>query len=240
LIPINITIDPHCHTVASGHAYSTVSDYAAEASQKGLKAIAITDHGPKMPGSSSYLHFHNLDALPKELFGVSLYTGVELNILDENGSVDLQKDIAKKLDVVIAGLHVPCFAPTNESTHTKAIINTMKNPLIKIIAHLGDPRYPFDIPKVVQFARGTKTAIEVNNASLDPSNNVRRGGEGIVKEIMLECKRQNAPVVIGSDAHFHADVGEVLYSRKLLEDIGFPPELVINTSMERFTKFLNS
>jgi len=239
-MPIQSVLDAHCHTVASGHAYSTVSEYIAEAAKKGLKAIAITDHAPKMPGASGYLHFLNQPKLPRQINGVALFTGVELNILNENGKVDLERGIYKWLDVVMASLHVPCFAPTTEEIHTAAIINAMKNPLIKIIGHLGDPRYPFDIALITQTAKETGTAIEINNASLDPSNGIRTGGADIIKEVALECKRQSVPVIMGSDAHFHAEVGETQYAQQLLEDIDFPPELVLNRSVEAFTEFLTT
>ena len=36
-------VDLHMHTVASTHAYSTLSDYIAQAKQKGIKLFAITD-----------------------------------------------------------------------------------------------------------------------------------------------------------------------------------------------------
>lgn len=53
----NYILDAHCHTISSGHAYSTVTECAKAASEKGLKLIAITDHAPKMPGSCGFLHF---------------------------------------------------------------------------------------------------------------------------------------------------------------------------------------
>jgi len=47
---MNLLLDTHTHTVASGHAYGTIMENAKEASKKGLKLICMTDHGPKMPG----------------------------------------------------------------------------------------------------------------------------------------------------------------------------------------------
>ena len=44
-------LDTHMHTIASGHAYSTISEMIAEAQKKGLSLIAITEHGPKLKGS---------------------------------------------------------------------------------------------------------------------------------------------------------------------------------------------
>jgi len=235
---IPCVLDAHCHTIASGHAYSTVSELAAEAARKGLEAIAITDHAPKMPGSAEFLHFLNLGKLPRKLNGVQILTGVELNIMDADGGVDLKRGIYKNLQVVIASLHIPCIKPTNEETHTKTVINAMKNPHIKIIGHLGDPRYPIDIPKVVRAAKKTGTAVEINNASLNPESGVRGGGELIVKEIALECKAQGVHVVMGSDAHFHAEVGDLSFAQELLSEIGFPHELVLNRSVEALLGFL--
>ena len=40
-------VDTHLHTVASGHAYGTVTEMAKAASLKGLEMIALTDHGDR-------------------------------------------------------------------------------------------------------------------------------------------------------------------------------------------------
>lgn len=40
--------DTHAHTLASGHAYSTIREMAAAGAAKGLKALAITEHAPEM------------------------------------------------------------------------------------------------------------------------------------------------------------------------------------------------
>ena len=42
--------DTHSHTLASGHAYSTIREMAAAAEAKGLQALALTEHAPEMPG----------------------------------------------------------------------------------------------------------------------------------------------------------------------------------------------
>ena len=49
---MRFVLDTHCHTIASGHAYSTLSELVQAASKKGLELIAITEHGPSMPGLS--------------------------------------------------------------------------------------------------------------------------------------------------------------------------------------------
>ena len=42
-------LDSHTHTLASGHAYNTITEMAQAAADKGLSLLAITEHGPAMP-----------------------------------------------------------------------------------------------------------------------------------------------------------------------------------------------
>lgn len=46
-------LDVHTHTVASGHAFSTLQEMAVAASEKGLKLLGITEHAPGIPGTCS-------------------------------------------------------------------------------------------------------------------------------------------------------------------------------------------
>ena len=62
---------------------------------------------PAMPGSSHYYHFINFKVLPRTLYGMKLLMGVELNIMDFEGNVDLDQDLLEKLDYSIASLHQP-------------------------------------------------------------------------------------------------------------------------------------
>ena len=73
-------MDLHTHTVASGHAYNTIWEMAAAAAEKGLPLLGIADHGPAMPGSADELYFRNFKMLPREVHGVKLMFGCELNI----------------------------------------------------------------------------------------------------------------------------------------------------------------
>ena len=47
----NFEADLHTHTIASGHAYNTIREMARAAADKGLKALGITEHAPKLPGT---------------------------------------------------------------------------------------------------------------------------------------------------------------------------------------------
>ena len=43
--------DLHTHTIASGHAYSTIKEMAIAAEEKGIRLLGITEHSKGMPGS---------------------------------------------------------------------------------------------------------------------------------------------------------------------------------------------
>jgi hypothetical protein len=91
-------LDPHTHSLASGHAgNNTITDLAKQAAYVGLKALGLTDHGPATPGSSRVSYFRNLAYAPKKRCGIEFLYGVELNITDFNGSVDLDDEILEKL-----------------------------------------------------------------------------------------------------------------------------------------------
>ena len=89
---MKIVADLHIHTVSSGHAYSTVMENVRAAADKGLEMIAITDHGPAMPGGPHEYHFGNMQVLPDELFGVRILKGVEANVIDRAGNLDLSEN----------------------------------------------------------------------------------------------------------------------------------------------------
>ncbi len=233
-------LDMHTHTVASGHAYSTVTENAKYAASIGIEYLGITDHAPAMPGSCGYLHFLNLKVLPEYIDCVKIFKGIELNIMDYEGRIDkaIYKKILKRLDIVIASLHLPCIAPGTEEENTSAIVNAVKNPFVNIIGHPGDPRYPINIKKVVTTARDNNTLLEINNSSFAKGGS-REGGEKIVAELLKECIKQSLPVILGSDAHYHTAIGNFDNCRDVLMSVNMPEELIINYSTKKFDDFIS-
>lgn len=230
-------LDAHTHTVSSGHAYSTITENARYAADTGLSLICMTDHAPKMPGSCGKLHFVNQHVIPDKIFGVEILKGVELNIMNHNGDVDLDDALLERLDVIIASLHPPCIRMDKDGDFTDAIINTMKNKYVNIIGHPGDVRYPFNIPAVVEAAKIYNVALEVNNTSFSPKNS-RCGGDEVVVEMLKECKKQGVSIVLGSDAHYCTYIGGFADCEKILKLADFPDELVLNTDVEKFKSFI--
>ena len=69
---MRLEADLHVHTVASGHAYSTVSEIVSAARTRGLGLVALLDHGPGCPGGAHPWHFWNMRVLPSTLDGVRI------------------------------------------------------------------------------------------------------------------------------------------------------------------------
>lgn len=232
----DIKIDMHNHTISSGHAYSTIQEIAREASDKGMKYIGITDHGPSMEGTAGLGHIGNLRVVPDRIYGVEILKGVEANIL-EDGDLDVPDGILKTLDIVLAGLHQGTVAKMNKSDNTKAVLKAMENKYVDIVVHLGNPQFPIDYEKVVLKAKETNTLIEINNSSLHTS---RPGSDCNCLDIALLCKKHGVSMIFDSDSHISFDVGRFDKIFKLLDGEDIPDELVVNSSVERFENYMKS
>ncbi|ROR28140.1 putative hydrolase [Mobilisporobacter senegalensis] len=236
---MNIVIDTHSHTIASGHAYNTIEEMAKAASEKGIKLLAITEHAPNMPGTCHDFYFHNLKVVTRMRHGVELLLGVELNVIDYEGNVDLDDETLRGLDIAIASLHVPCIKPGSMDENTNALIGAMKNPHVKIIGHPDDSKYPLDYERLVKAAKEHHVLLELNNNSLNPNGFRLNAKENDIKMLNL-CKEYGVPITLGSDAHVAEDIANYCYSKEILEITDFPEDLIMNTSIERFKAFLQS
>lgn len=230
-------LDMHTHTIASGHAYNTIAEMAIAARDKGLELLGITEHAPAMPGTCHEFYFQNLKCLDRNGYALPLLFGVELNILDANGTVDMDAKLLSDMDIAVASLHPPCISFMDKADTTRAIINIMKNPHIHIIGHLDDSRFPVDYDEVAKVAKETKTLLEVNNSSLAPQS-FRPNAKENYKVMLAACEKYRTPIILDSDAHVSTNIANCCYSLPLIEEIGFPAELIVNSSVEKFKQAL--
>ena len=96
-------LDVHTHTIASGHAYSTLIENAKAASEKGIKVLGTTEHGISMPHSPHIWYFNNYKVLPREMYGVTMLYGTEANIIDYDGNLDMDNftlDLSVDLEMI--------------------------------------------------------------------------------------------------------------------------------------------
>ncbi len=226
--------DLHIHTLASGHAFSTVAEIAREASRKGLKGAALTDHGPSLPGGPHLYHFRALRFVPEFMEGVRIFRGVEANIVGP-GEIDIPAEVIEKLDVIMAGFHEDCCPPGDSGCYTETLLAVLENSAVQIISHPGNPNFPLDFEVIARRAAQTATALEFNNSSFTIS---RRGSETGCRDLAKFCARFDTPVAVGSDAHIAQGVGEFAQALQALADAGVKPEQIVNRTLDSTLSFL--
>ncbi len=234
---MHIEVDSHTHTVASGHAYSTLNENVQAAAARGIKLLAITDHGPAMPGAPHFWYFKNMRVIPRLQHGVGVLRGIEANILNFKGELDIDADTLQHLDIVLASLHEPIITPTTKTLHTDGVINAMASGHIDVFAHGGNPAFPIDVEEVAKAAACYKVLVEINNSSFTTS---RPGSEKNCAALAEAVGRHNGFLTFGSDAHIADKVGVFTECLAFIKAIGFPQGQVINSNGNSFLHFLKA
>jgi DNA polymerase (family X) len=174
----------------------TPEDLIKLAIDKGYTYIAVTDHS-KGRGAAGGLNeeriveqMNFIGSLNKKMKGFRLLTGAEVNIKSD-GSLNLDDDIIKKLDIVVAAVHFGFRQPRGQMT--RRIVTAMKNPYVSVFAHptgklTGESDgYEVDMDEILKTASETGTAIEINasspNRDLNEAN-IRAAKLGKVKVVI--------------------------------------------------------
>lgn len=234
---MDIELDMHTHTLASGHAFSTLQEMAKAGVEKGLKLLGITEHTPGIPGTCDPIYFRNLHVVPRQMYGIELMLGAEINILDAQGNLDADEELMKRLDIRIAGIHSLCYTHGTKGENTYGMVQAIRHPYIQIISHPGDGTALLDFEPIVLASKECGTLLEINNSSLKPTRN-KVDARDNNREILRLCKQYEVPVILGSDAHISFDIANYEYLYPLLQETGFPEELIVNRSVEVFKKHL--
>ncbi len=231
---MKILTDLHTHTLASAHAYSTLAENVAAAKALGLEAVAMTDHGTEIPDAPHIWHFMNLKILPEYIDGVRILHGVEANITDIHGRLDMPQDLMEGMDIVIASIHRPCYADIDEEDHTEAYMAAVENPAVDIIGHSGSPAFAYDYEAVIRRAGELGKLIEINAGSFQ----VRKQSIPNCRIIAETCKRLGVGIAVNSDAHYAGMIGRFEAAEELLREIDFPEELIKNRNLAEFCDFM--
>ncbi len=225
-----VLVETHCHTSASSHAYCTLLEMVSYAHRIGLEGITITDHGPAMVDSTHLWHFQCQWQWPKEMEGIRVYSGAEVNIMGVDGSVDLPEETLGQMDFVVASAHGGLTPAMNYDEATQAYLNLLNNPHIDVLGHSGTPAYAYDIDCVLKEATRLDKVIEINNHSFY----VRKKSIPNCVEIAKAAKRYGTKICISTDAHICYELGHHEDALAMLAEIDFPEELIINRNREAF------
>lgn len=234
---IKALLDVHTHTIVSGHAYSSLQEMAEAAKQKGLHILGMAEHGPSIQGACSPMYFRNMHVIPKEINGVEILVGAEINLLDSTGKLDIDESTIDRLMVRVVGIHNACFRKGSVDENTDGLLHVIRNPKIDIISHPADGTAELHLEKVVLEAKERGVLLEVNNSSLNPYRGKVHAWE-YNRQLLRLCKKYELMVILGSDAHISYDVARYDNVFKLLEEEEFPTELIINDKPNLFREIL--
>lgn len=235
---MNYVMDLHTHTIASGHAYSTLQENITAAREKGLKFLGLSEHGPGMDGGPRPIFFQNYKIIPREYGQLRLLCGIEANITDYEGHLDLDEFTLSRMDYCIASMHTLTVTPGSARENTMASIHAMEHPLVKILGHPDDSRYPLDYGELVRAAAELHVALEINNSSLHPLS-ARQGARENIRTLLETCMRCGASVILGTDSHICSSVGDFTQADQMIREMDFPGELIVNTDPARIGEVVN-
>lgn len=231
-----IIADLHMHSIMSGHAFGTIRELAEEAARKQLQLIGVTEHGPGIPGSCNPIYFWNFVDAPRQLCGVEMLYGSEVNVLD-GGKVDLDEYAMSCLDYAVAGIHALCYENQGKNRNTDNLIGCMRHSKVRFVSHPDDNKFPLDFPALVQAAKELNVALEVNNASLRKTW-LRPGCYENYRELLPLCAAEGVNIIVNTDSHDPHTVGDFTLAKELLEELGYPEERILNNDLVKVKNFL--
>lgn len=243
-----IDADYHTHTVFS-HGKGTIKENIEAARSKGIGILGIADHGPGHKGfgikrNDIFVMRNEIDLLNDAYDDIDVRLGLEANISMTDGSLDVDDEMVKVLDYLMAGYHfgtidrpilssakIHFYNYLSEHSNsierrvriinTKAFIRAMESYDLLAITHPG-AKGPLFIEEIVKAAIENDVLLEINN----------KHGHLSVDEIRL-AEQMGANFIVGSDAHKAQDVGKVDGAVERIEKSGIDRENIYNMTYSR-------
>ena len=229
--------DYHTHTVYS-HGKGCIEENVLSAARKGLKEIAVADHGfnhivfnlrrSELPDMR-----RQIEELKIKYPSIAVYLSVESNILDKQGHIDIRAGDWERLDMAVCGFHKLVFAPLSAAAYfaanlvgasskkavvrnTDAYINAVLNNEIDILSHPGN-YCKCDIREVARACKEKGTYFELNGKRIH------------LTDAELETvANEGVEFVCSSDAHTPKRVGDFTVAVAAVERVGIPYSRIAN------------
>lgn len=221
-----ITADYHTHTVYS-HGKCTVAQVVKEAYRKGVKTLAISEHGKGNMfygvSDKAFLRLKDDIEQQKKLYSgkMRIMLGIEADFLG-NGKTDIPKDI--DFDIVLIGYHRGIMPKnrfgisalyesftnySNPEKNTDEILRTLDAyPQIQAVTHPGE-YIRVNIDRLSKYAAQRKILLEINNRHVT-----------FTKDSLQLAAANGAKFIISSDAHKFHEICEFGNAVSLAKEAG--------------------
>nr|WP_314278878.1 PHP domain-containing protein [uncultured Peptostreptococcus sp.] len=243
---MKILADYHTHTIFScgnnenrRHAKGTIEENVLAAIDKGLEIIGISEHGFNhsfygLSKENAKKQREEIDRLNKKYPQIKILMGMECNILDDTGRIDMPEDMVQYFDYILAGYHYGVRPSSfksllhhidnflfsgrlfSENYNTRAIIRAMEKYKIKYITHPGDKGI-IDIQRVAQAALETNTGLEINGHH-----------DRLSASMIRSISHMDIKFYIGSDAHKPENIANFDKAYKIIKDSGLDINRIVN------------
>lgn len=235
--------DYHTHTIYT-HGHGTVEDSVKVAIKRGLKQIAITEHSFSQGFYGISTEEYNelrveIESLRRKYKGqIDILCGLESNLLDLDGHIDLDEKERGLVDILVVGYHAN-FIPRSLKSfftfwvpnvlgfggkskkqiakNTEAYIKALRRYKIDIISHLNSHRCYVDPVKICEVAKEVGTYIELNGKVIN-----------FTEEQIKDMVATGVKFIINSDAHYSSRVGKNHRGFNIVEKYNIPLEQVVN------------
>lgn len=241
--------DYHTHTVYS-HGKGSVEDNVRAALSRGLKQLAITDHGFR---HISY-HVRQMDwpyairdviAARKKYPQIEIFLGLETNFTSTAGNIDIMPSDMNYLDILVCGYHKMVFpkhpadffklyipnlalstagktTAKQTARNTDMYVKALEKYDIDIISHMCHGAQ-VDARAVAQAAAHYGTYVELNCKNM-------HGGQASMTDRELETLVADTDVefIVDSDAHAPEKVGHFEKAVEIIDRVGIPYERIAN------------
>lgn len=232
--------DYHTHTIFT-HGHGTIEDNVKQAVKKGLKQIAITEHSFRhvahpLKKKNWAVMKQEVERLRK-LYDIDILLGLEANLLDAEGHIDVPEEIMKECDILVLGYHKLFWTSLKAfftfllpntfrigrasnkriEQNTKAYMNAIEKYPINILAHLKYANCTVDCVRLGKFAKEHNVKVELNGKRID-----------FTDEEMIAMRDAGVEFIVDSDAHESERVGRNDHAISLILKHKIPHDQVAN------------
>ncbi len=220
--------DFHIHTHYSDGTASPMEMVEA-AVDKDLEVVALTDHGPETHVGMEWGEIGHMVEdvkIVRDDVDIRVLLGIEANILDSDGCIDIGGDVLDELDIVTGGVHdMGSYLSSSElaGEYFDRVVSCMEEGFLDVLTHpfwyredLSKYYSNEELDRFIDVANQTNTTIELNEKYQVPG-----------KKLLSKFEEKGSTFCLGTDSHRPGEVGRTRWGEKTLQSAGIGPEKLI-------------